>query len=159
MPLREDAHEPIQQSVHVDCPIEDAFRLFTDGFGEWWPLASYSNSGDDVEACVIEPWLGGRVFERTRSGEELLWGSIIEWNPPLCLRFTWDLSGRDDRTQVVDVRFNVDADGTRVTLIHSGWETPGVAVNALRMDCADMWSAVLKHFFSEFIGKEMLATV
>ena len=61
---------PIRQSVHVDCPIEDAFRLFTEGFGEWWPLASYSITGQDAAGCDLEPWAGGRLFERTRSGED-----------------------------------------------------------------------------------------
>jgi hypothetical protein len=70
-------HEPIRQSVHVDCPVEDAFRLFTEGFADWWPLALYSITGDEAETCVIEPWAGGRVLERNRSGEEHEWGSVI----------------------------------------------------------------------------------
>ena len=37
-----ETHEPIRQSVHVECPVEDAFRLFTEAFAEWWP-------GDDRE--------------------------------------------------------------------------------------------------------------
>ena len=37
-----------------------------------------------------------------------------------------------DRSQTVDVEFQVEADGTRVTLIHSGWDAPGVAACALR---------------------------
>ena len=69
-------HAPIRQSVHVDCPPEDAFRLFTEGFGEWWPLASSSVGGDDPEYCAVEHWVGGKVFERTRSGEEHAWGTV-----------------------------------------------------------------------------------
>lgn len=158
MPRREERQEPIRQNVRVDCPIEDAFRLFTEAFGDWWPAALYSQSGDDVETCVMEPWPGGRVFERTRSGDEFSWGSIVEWDPPHHLRFTWDISGGNDDKQAVDVTFDVDADGTKVTVIHSGWETPGVAVNALRMDCTAMWHAVLTQFFLEFVAEQMYVT-
>jgi len=70
MPRTKGRLEPIRQSVHVDLPIEDAFRLFTGSFGEWWPLAAHSE---------IEPWEGGRAFERTASGEELDWGRVTGW--------------------------------------------------------------------------------
>jgi hypothetical protein len=29
----------VRQSVHVELAPSEAFRLFTDGIGEWWPLA------------------------------------------------------------------------------------------------------------------------
>ena len=166
----EGKHEPIRQSVWVDCPVEDAFRLFTQAFAEWWPLASYSLSGDEAETCRMEPWVGGRVFERTRTGEECEWGSVVGWDPPKHLRFTWG----DDRSQTVDVEFNVEADGTRVTVIHSGWETSAVAIPhrapaapnalcatfcALQTDYTDMWLVALKDCFERFVMEQVLVTV
>ena len=126
MAQAQEKHAPIRQSVHVDCPIEDAFRLFTERFGEWWPLASYSIS-EDAESCTIEPWAGGKVLERTRSGEEREWGTVIEWDPPRRLEFTWDAGHRNGRDQTVEVEFTVEADGTRVTLTHRGWHLAGLA--------------------------------
>src|SRR6516162_5343432 len=121
MAKAEEKHVPIQQSVRVDCSIEDAFRLFTERFTEWWPLASYSITGEEAENCAIEPWVGGRVFERTRSGEEREWGSVIAWDPPVGLEFTWHPGAPDDPGQTINVEFQMEADGTRVTLIHTGW--------------------------------------
>jgi uncharacterized protein YndB with AHSA1/START domain len=138
-------HEPIRQSVRVDCPIEQAFRLFTEGFAHWWPLASYSISGQEAETCALEPWEGGRVLERTRGGEEREWGSVLAWDPPEHLRFTWHPGGPEDRRQTVDVDFQVEADGTRVTLIHTGWDAPGVAACVAR--------------FSQFVLERMLVLV
>jgi uncharacterized protein YndB with AHSA1/START domain len=129
MKQENEKHEPIRQSVHVDCPVEDAFRLFTEGFGEWWPLASYSESGLEANRCEIEPWVGGRVFERTRSGEECDWGSVIAWDPPERMEFTWNPGRPEDDRQTVDVEFRVEADGTRVTVTHRGWQLDGVAVS------------------------------
>jgi uncharacterized protein YndB with AHSA1/START domain len=133
MKQRNERHEAIQRSVHVDCPVEDAFRLFTEGFGEWWPMATYSENGGQAEGCEIEPWVGGRVFERARSGQEREWGSVIAWNPPRQVKFTWNPGGPPDERQTVDIEFRVEADGTRVTLTHHGWELAGVAVSAARI--------------------------
>jgi uncharacterized protein YndB with AHSA1/START domain len=159
MPEAEKKHEPIRQTVRVDCPIDDAFRLFTEGFAEWWPLASYSITGDEAENCAIEPWVGGRVFEYTRSGEEREWGSVIAWDPPERLKFTWHPGGPADRGQTVDVEFHVEADGTRVTLIHTGWDATGVPACALQTDYTAQWSAILKSCFAEFVSKQRLVAV
>jgi uncharacterized protein YndB with AHSA1/START domain len=149
-------HEPIRQSVHVDCSIEDAFRLFTEGFNQWWPSVLYSLTDAEAKHCDLEPWLGGRVFERTNSGEEHDWGSIIDWDPPERLCLSWHPGGPDDRRQTVDVQFEVDAQGTRVTLIHTGWETSGVAVCSLPGGYPEMWSLLLISCFSEFVSEQRL---
>jgi uncharacterized protein YndB with AHSA1/START domain len=154
----EGKHAPIQQSVRVDCPIEDAFRLFTAGFGEWWPLASYSITGEEAENCAIEPWVGGRVFERTRSGEEREWGSVTAWDPPRQVAFTWHPETRDDH-QNVDIEFCVEADGTRVTLTHSGWDRASVQACAARADYQAQWSVILKRCFAEFVSEQMVVEV
>jgi uncharacterized protein YndB with AHSA1/START domain len=121
---------PIRQSVHVDCTREDAFRLFTEGFGEWWPLAFSSGGGNDSEFCAIEPWVGGKVFERTPSGEEHYLGTVTAWDPPGRIEFTWHRGEPENDDQSVTVDFQVEADGTRLTLTHRNWHQSGVAVCA-----------------------------
>ena len=59
-----ETREPIRQSVHVECPVEDAFRLFTEAFAEWWP-------GDDQEQYAIQQ------------------GSVTVWDPPSRIEFSW----------------------------------------------------------------------
>ena len=131
MAKAEEKQAPIQQSVLVDCPIEDAFRLFTEGFADWWPLPSYSITGEEAQTCAIEPWVGGRVFERTRSGEEREWGLVSVWDPPSRIELIWHPRTRADNRQTVSVEFCVEADGTRVTLTHSGWHLAGIQACAL----------------------------
>ncbi|MBV8731336.1 MAG: SRPBCC domain-containing protein [Acidobacteriia bacterium] len=134
--------EPVRQSVHVDCPREDAFRLFTEALSEWWPRELGPRGGGDYDEVVIEPWEGGRVFERTRSGKEQDWGSVTVWEPPRRLEFTWHPDAPRDDRQTVTVDFRTEADGTRVTLTHHGWHLAGVAT-------------CLAHF-GRFITEQML---
>jgi len=134
MTKAEEKQAPIEQSVHVDCPVEDAFRLFTERFAEWWPLASHSTAGEEAESCAIEPWEGGRIFERTRSGEEHEWGTVLAWEPPSRVQFSWHPGRHSNPGETVDVEFSVEADGTRVTLIHSGWHLAGVEACVSRPD-------------------------
>ena len=128
MKEKEKNADPIQQSVHVDCPVEDAFRFFTEGFGKWWPLARETKRGKESQACEIEPWVGGRVLERSASGSEREWGAVTSWNPPEGLEFTWNPDGPKDDRQTVSVEFQREAEGTKVTLTHRGWQLAGTAV-------------------------------
>jgi len=150
---------PIQQSIHVDCPVEDAFRLFAERFEEWWPLASYSITGAQAETCAIEPWVGGRVFERTRSGDEREWGLVIAWDPPAHLAFSWHPGTSGDRSQTVDINFQVEADGTRVTLIHTGWQFDGPQACIMQAQYTAQWSCVLELCFYEFAGCQLPVAV
>ena len=146
----EEKHAPVQHSVHVDCPIEDAFECFTGRLAEWWPLASHSVSGEQAASCAFEPWVGGRVLERTRSGEEHEWGSVLAWDPPRRVEFTWHPGEREDRRQTVEVEFRVEADGTRVTLTHTGWQRAGVPACS-----AAQWPFILELCFARFFTAQM----
>jgi uncharacterized protein YndB with AHSA1/START domain len=112
----------IRKSIRVDCPPEDAFRVFTEGIGSWWPLASKSVGLEDAVGLVIEPQAGGRVYERVRSGDEHEWGEVIAWEPPRRLVFSWHPGRSADMGQEVEVRFSASGLATRVELEHRGWE-------------------------------------
>ncbi|HLK47769.1 MAG TPA: SRPBCC domain-containing protein [Bryobacteraceae bacterium] len=98
MENEKETRDPIRQSVHVDCPVEEAFRLFTESFADWWP-------GDDSEHRAVEG------------------GSVKVWDPPSRIEFTW----AHEDSQTVSVEFEVEADGTRVTLTHRHWQLSGIA--------------------------------
>jgi len=151
-------HAPVEQSVHVDCSIEEAFQLFTERFEEWWPLASHSIAEDQAESCVLEPWAGGRLYERTRFGEEHIWGDVLTWNPPERIEFTWH-PGRDRALdQTVTVDFSVEADGTRVTLTHAGWQSAGIQASASTGHAAAMLPLdLLDRWFARFVLEMLVA--
>jgi uncharacterized protein YndB with AHSA1/START domain len=121
MAERKENQEPIRRRVYVDCPIEDAFRLFTQHLAEWWPFA------DD---CAIEPWIGGRLQERTGSGEERNLATVTVWEPPERIAFDWHSEPDSGASQSVEILFRTDAYGTEVILTHLGWETTGIQASA-----------------------------
>ena len=41
----------VHQAVHVPLPPPEAFRLFTEGIGEWWPLEEGYSYGGDRAKC------------------------------------------------------------------------------------------------------------
>jgi Activator of Hsp90 ATPase homolog 1-like protein len=115
--------EPVRRSVNVDRPVEDAFRVFTEEIGNWWPLGTHSKAADrdgvEAETAVLEGRTGGRLYERVSDGTEADWGKITVWEPPHRVAFEWHVTGTPTE---VEVRFAPEGDGTRVELEHRGFD-------------------------------------
>ena len=111
--------QPVRRAVTVERPLEDAFRVFTEGLGNWWPVATHSIAKDAVETVVMEGHAGGRLYERTTDGAENDWGRMLVWEPPRRVAFEWHITGAPTE---VEVRFTPEGGGTRVDLEHRGFE-------------------------------------
>lgn len=114
----------IHKSVIVRRPVAEAFRVFTEEIGNWWPLDRFSYGGDRRHLLILEGRPGGRFYERFRDGEEHEIGRVVAYEPPARVVFTWNEAGWEAPTEV-EVRFTAEGDGTRVELLHRGWERIG----------------------------------
>jgi uncharacterized protein YndB with AHSA1/START domain len=141
----------VRKSIVVACPVEHAFRVFTERMGDWWPFEHYSIYDGDA-TLVWEGRVGGRVLERSPGGEEGDWGTILAWEPPRSFAMTWH-PGRDKETaQEIEVRFAAEGAGTRVEIVHTGWERGEADVREQMANYDRGWAAVLERF-ADVAGK------
>ncbi len=138
--------EPIRFAFEVDCPVETAFALWTDGIDRWWP-ADHTVTGESGLRVVLEGRPGGRIYERTTTGTEHDWGEVTVWRPPERLAYLWHLRRDRDAATDVDVRFTpIEADRTRVEIVHGGWERLGAAGETAREGNRGGWATLLPHY-------------
>jgi uncharacterized protein YndB with AHSA1/START domain len=140
---------PIVLSVRVRRTVDEAFELFTEGMGTWWPLEEHSVGAPEdleIETAVIEPVVGGRVYEVWPGGEERDWGEVLVWAPPSRLVLAWHPGRPPKPATEVEVSFVADGDDTVVTLEHRGWERLGERGPESRADYRSGWPGVLAHF-------------
>ena len=138
-----DVVPPVKKSITVGLPLEDAFRLFTEGVHTWWPLASHSVGEERAESCVLEGKRGGRFYEVMDDGSEADWGEVLAWEPPRRFVTSWH-PGRERATaQELEVVFTAKGEGTRVDLTHSNWELVGEKAEETRLGYVKGWDYVL----------------
>jgi uncharacterized protein YndB with AHSA1/START domain len=136
----------ISKSIFVKRPVEAAFRHFTADVGRWWPLKEgFSFDRERAQEIVFEGRVGGRFFERYSDGEESLVGRVTAFEPPHRVAFTWRQPSWNADT-FVEVRFAAEADGTRVTLEHAGFEALTGTPPKLYESYSDGWSLILTRF-------------
>ncbi len=138
--------EPIRIEFELECSPDHAFETWTSGISRWWPTDHTATGEDDLDV-VLEGRVGGRIYERTRTGDEHDWGEVTVWEPPRRLGYLWHL--RRDRADATDVEITfLDLGGarTRVEIEHRGWERLGAYGEGLRDANRGGWSTLLPHF-------------
>jgi uncharacterized protein YndB with AHSA1/START domain len=151
--------EPVRKSVRVARPVADAFRLFVEGIASWWPAEVHSRAahgqygnGVTAERVVFEPKVGGRLYEITSEGAEGLWADVVTFEEPHRFVLAWKPNDRPEPPTEVEVRFEPDGDGTRVSLEHRGWEGLDARAGEARRGYADGWRIPLERFAAAAAG-------
>jgi uncharacterized protein YndB with AHSA1/START domain len=146
--------ETITRTVMVRAPQDEAFRVFTEGMGTWWPLDTHSIAVDQgleqrAVALRVGAREGGRVEEVLEDGSTRDWGGIDVWEPPHRVAFRWKPNDLPTPPTEVEVRFTAEGDGTRVDVEHRGWERLGKVaeeIHPLYSSSEGGWTMVLERY-------------
>jgi uncharacterized protein YndB with AHSA1/START domain len=128
----------VRASIVVEAPVERAFRVFTDEMASWWHPDHHILEGELAE-MVVEPRVGGHIYDRGVDGSECHWARILAYEPPHRFTFSWDISpswkieADPERTSEVEVRFTPDGpERTRVELEHRNLDRHGPGWEGMR---------------------------
>ncbi|MFI9818139.1 SRPBCC family protein [Saccharothrix variisporea] len=144
----------VRRSVTVAATPDRAFEVFVAKFGDWWPLSTHHIGTADAATAVIEPFEGGRWFERGVDGSECDWGAVLAYDPPARLLLSWHLDGGwsydpdPSRASEVELTFEPSGDTTVVTLVHRHFDrhaTDGDRI-AERVAAEGGWGDLLQRF-------------
>ena len=139
--------EPLRKSVTVPRTVEEAFEIFTARLGSWWPKETHSISQARTRDVVVEPKVGGALFEVRDDGKRCPWGKVLVWEPPHRFVWSWHPGREPETAQEVEVRF-VDIGGTtRVELEHRNWAKLGESAAESRASYAGGWKSVFEERF------------
>lgn len=143
---------PVSKSVRVSASAERAFHIFTRRFDRWWPRSHHIGEVP-VKEFVLEPFVGGRWYERREDGSECQWGKVLGWEPPARLVLAWQLNPKfaydPELVTTVEVRFVAEsAEVTRVELEHRDLERMGDEARPLRdkLDSPSGWGAIIEAY-------------
>jgi DNA-binding transcriptional ArsR family regulator/uncharacterized protein YndB with AHSA1/START domain len=127
----------VVKTVTVDAPLAVAFRVFIEQ--RWWPVKTHHLAQPAGDEVVLEPYVGGRWFERATDGAESDWGIVLVWEPPHRLVLTWQVASNwtylsdPDQASWIEVRFTAQGPAqTLVTLAHRHLERYGSQTERMR---------------------------
>lgn len=136
----------VEKSIEVLRPRDEAFKIFTVGIASWWPTERHSVGAERVTEIQFEERVGGRVFERWDDGTECDWAIVTVWDPPSKVGLDWSPSPDVDIATELTITFIEVDSGTRVELVHEGWERLGADALESRESYHTGWDLVLTRF-------------
>lgn len=156
------AEAVVRKSIRVEAPIERTFSVFVEQMETWWP-ATHHIGNTPFQTIFVEPRVGGRWYERNVEGAECDWGTVLKWDPPHLVCFSWHVGpGHDSpdwkfdpdmsRASEVEIRFTTEGSATLVELEHSKLERHGEGHQQLRalFDGPGAWEGILAEFAKAF---------
>jgi len=136
---------PLVVEFEVTTSVEHAFAVWVEQLDRWWPMGK-TVSGADLAGIVIEPGVGGRIYELSRGGDEHDWGRIVAWEPPRRLSFTWHLFFDPREATDVSITFRPRGAGTTVRLEHTGWDRLGSGTEERRTNTIHAWDYLVARY-------------
>jgi uncharacterized protein YndB with AHSA1/START domain len=128
----------VRKQIVVQAPIERAFAVFTERFGDFKPK-EHNLLGAPISETVFEPKVGGHIYDRAEDGSECRWARVLAFEPPDRVVFSWDISPQWqietelDNASEVEVRFIAETpQRTRVELEHRHLDRHGPGWEAVR---------------------------
>jgi uncharacterized protein YndB with AHSA1/START domain len=149
----------VHHEVVVPASVERAFEVFVGDFDKVKPR-EHNLLAVDIAETVLEPRVGGHVYDRGVDGSECRWARVLAYEPPDRLVISWDIGPTwqietdHDKTSEVEIRFLAEDDHhTRVVLEHrhldrhlDGWE-------AVRGGVDDGWPLYLSRYADLFAAR------
>jgi uncharacterized protein YndB with AHSA1/START domain len=144
----------VRHEIVVGAPLERAFEVFTGQMDKIKPR-EHNLLGADIETTVFERSAGGRIYDRGVDGSECEWATVLAYEPPARVVFSWNIDARWQpepdaaRRSEVEVRFVAEApDRTRVELEHRHLDRHGDGWEGMRdgVDSEGGWPLYLERF-------------
>jgi uncharacterized protein YndB with AHSA1/START domain len=128
----------VRRQIVVEAPIDKAFAVFTERFGDFKP-PEHNLLASPIAETVFEPRVGGSIYDRGTDGSECHWARVLVYEPPQRVVFSWDIGPtwqvetEPDNTSEVEVTFTAEGpQRTRVELEHRNLDRHGESWEGLR---------------------------
>jgi uncharacterized protein YndB with AHSA1/START domain len=127
-------------SLLVQLAPAEAWRRFVVDFAIWWPREHCFCGPDNLARVWLDDHAGGTWGEVTKAGTHTSWGSVLHMEPPRHLELGWQMDARPVpwipepdhlRASRVDIRFEPEGDGTRITVTHKDFSAHGAGQKAM----------------------------
>lgn len=144
--------EDIHKTLFVPFMPQEAFHLFANCIGEWWPFQTHSLAdrakGERTVGAVIETHAGGHFYEVLSDGRKCNWGDVMRYKEGEDLLLAWKLNRPVAQMTEVEVIFSPAGDRTKLDLFHRHFKRFGDKADEMQKNYDKGWSYVLENFLS-----------
>ena len=117
----------VRRSIVVEAPVARAFEFFTRDIAKWWDPNKHLLQ-EPLAEMVFEPYVGGNIIDRGVSGAESRWATVLIYEPPTNLAFSW----------MINLHWQIESDPTRCSEVHVTFTPEGETPEGRRRTRVDL---------------------
>jgi len=149
--------DPLISTIEVPCGQEDAFKVFVEDMGSWWPLDKRSMSmfdGKPAKSVSLDAKVGGKIIEIAHDGKEHLWGTVKTFDPFDSISMDFHMGLPASTASLVTVVFTkIKNNSTKVVLTQSNWESFGDLAEKMRGGYGSGWILIFEEAYKAACSK------
>ena len=138
----------IQQEIEINAPTAKVWSSLTADIASWWPKDFYV--GPTPRRFVIEPRVGGRVYEDWGDEQGVLWATVLVFQEGELLQWAGDLSADFGGPARSITSFKLVSEGDKTRVIFRDCPYGALSENAAK-SMESGWSWLLQDCFKPFV--------
>jgi len=129
----------VELDVKINTPVERVWKALVEETSAWWPKEFYTSPA--TKGFILEPRLGGRVYEHWGDQAGLLWFTVIGINPPISLNLLGHVTPKFGGPSMSMLEFTLQAFGDTVVL-HVTETVSGRVAEGMEATLRDGWRSI-----------------
>jgi len=148
--LKTESNAHAELAVTIRAQPRKVWKALITETGRWWPKEFFANPGS--QGMVIEPRVGGRMFEDGGDGAGVLWGIINVFDPPRGLDIVGFLAPAfgGPATTMIQISLQEVEAGTELRLSDQTW---GPISPGLKKSLLEGWRILMEDSLARFVEK------
>jgi DNA-binding transcriptional ArsR family regulator/uncharacterized protein YndB with AHSA1/START domain len=136
--------------VQINATVKEVWYALTKQTGSWWRKDFYTSS--NTRDFILEPKLGGLMYEDAGNGEGLVWATVIGLQSPNLLELKGHLTPAFGGPAISFIKITLEEAGTG-TLFKLSDTTFGEIGPKLKQSLTEGWQLLFAEGMKEFIEK------
>jgi DNA-binding transcriptional ArsR family regulator/uncharacterized protein YndB with AHSA1/START domain len=137
----------IRLEVPIDASINNVWECLIKDIGLWWRKDFYTSP--KTKAFILEPKVGGRMYEDYGNDEGLLWYTVIVLNAPFHLEMQGHLTPDYGGPAITFLKITLKEDGGKTSLILSDTLMGDVSAKA-KGQITEGWKLLFEEGFKNY---------
>ena len=136
--------------IPIEAKIETVWNSLISDVNQWWRKDFYTSP--KTKAFIIEPKVGGRMYEDYGNNEGLLWSNVIVLDAPNVIEFKGHLTPEFGGPAISFLRLSLKEENTSTILTVTD-TVFGIVSEKTKSDLESGWKLLFEDSFKSYIEK------
>ncbi|MEL6675802.1 MAG: SRPBCC domain-containing protein [Bacteroidota bacterium] len=141
--------------VEIEAPLELVWDCLTKEISKWWRTDFYTS--EKTQKFILEPRLGGMMYEDFGNGGGLVWANVIGLDPPHYLELKGHLSASFGGPAVSFLHIRLENKGAKKTFFHFSDSIIGPISEEGRDNTLEGWRLLWAEGLKPYVEKKQAA--